>query len=421
MKVAYFDCQFGASGDMLLASLIGCGLPQDKLIIELNKIALPRGSFTLAVYDTTRCSLASKKVDVICTGQTEERHLSAIAEIIEKSSISQAARKLSLRIFKRLAQAEALVHGVTIDEVHFHEVGAIDAIVDIVGFAIAYDLLEIESAYVSPLPLGSGTVKTEHGIFPVPGPAVVNLTQEAKAPTKASTINYECLTPTGAAILTTVAQRWGGPPEMDEILATCYGAGTIDSTKYPNICRLFLGTCQQVDKTVSSRFESESIIAIEANLDDFSPQAIAYTVERLFESGALDVFVMPAVMKKGRSGHLLSVICKPENQLRIAELILSETSTIGVRSHHANRLIAQREWHPVTLSLGTAVRIKVARDLLGQIVNAQPEYEDCAHYATTHGVPLKMVLAEAMAEFQKQFCYSSTMKLPMEATQKIQK
>src|SRR5215470_8081020 len=195
MRIAYFDCRFGAAGDMLVAALLGAGLSQDDWLARVKKIALPEGSFRVEFSDVFRSSVAAKKVDVIGLGTEQERHLSDIAEIIATSKISQPAKDLALAIFERLAKAEAEVHGVTVDAVHFHEVGAIDAIVDIVGFAIGYDLLGIEASYASPLPLGSGCVQTDHGLFPIPGPAVVNLLKDAKAPTSATAIDFECLTP----------------------------------------------------------------------------------------------------------------------------------------------------------------------------------------------------------------------------------
>ncbi len=399
MKIAYFDCQFGAAGDMLLASMLAAGLSQERLLGELSKIALPPGSVEVKISDTIRCSIACKKVDVSCRHEHEERHLDEIVDIIERSEINPEAMKLSKRIFERLAQAEARVHGVPVSKVHFHEVGAVDAIVDIVGFAIGYHLLEIEASYVSAVPLGSGTVKTEHGLLAIPGPAVLNLLSDAKAPIRKAEINFECLTPTGAAILCTIADEWGTPPAMAGIIATGYGAGTKNPESWPNSVRLILA--DKKDSAASSvRFPHENIAVIEANLDDSSPQAIAFAVERLFEAGALDVAVLPAVMKKGRSGHLLSVLCKPDDQVRLQELILAETSTLGARTYTASRMLANREWKDIALSAGGSVRIKIARDLAGRIINAQPEYEDCAAYATAHKVPLKQVVAEAIAKFE---------------------
>ena len=243
-------------------------------------------------------------------------------------------------------------------------------------------------------------MKTEHGTIPVPAPAVVNLLATTPVPIISSPIDYECLTPTAAAILTTVVENWGTAPALDKIIGIGYGAGTRESSEWPNVVRVMLGE----KASTPSRFVSEQISIIEANLDDFSPQALAYTSEKLFAAGALDVAVIPAVMKKGRSGHFLSVICQPERQLPLQELILTETSTLGVRAYPAERLIAQRVWHPVAMAQGGTVRIKVALDTQHRTVNLQPEYEDCASYATAHNIPLKEVIAEALAK------YSSTNK-----------
>jgi uncharacterized protein (TIGR00299 family) protein len=437
LKIAFFDCAFGASGDMLLGSLIGLGLPEREWEAELNKIALPAGSFQIKITDVTRCSLAAKKVDVLMQPEDhnhhwhdhhhdhahehehphaehhdhaldhhheQERHLSEILDIIKNSRIDERAKELASKVFHRLAEAEAKVHGVTPNEVHFHEVGAIDAIVDIVGFAIGYAMLGIEHAVVSPLPIGSGLIKTQHGLFPVPGPATALIIQNAKAPIAGSRFKHECLTPTGAAILATIAGEWSQAPQMDCIDAIGYGAGTFNPAEFPNVLRVMLGQRPGAGGGLKSfsdeRFQSEIVAVLEANLDDFSPQALSYTQEKLFEEGALDVSVSPAVMKKGRSGQLLTIVCKPEHRKRLQELVLKETSTLGVRSHLLERLVAEREWNEVELD-GVKVRVKIARDRLGAVVNAQPEYEDCASYATEHGVPLKEVMAQALAQWRQ--------------------
>lgn len=397
MKIAHFDCQFGAAGDMLLAAMLHAGLPETEWLAELKKIALAKDSFAVSVSNTVRLSIACKKVEVACAGGDSERHLAEIVEIIEKSKISQAARSLAIKIFTRLAEAEGKVHGISPEEVHFHEVGAIDAIVDIVGFAIGFDLLGIEHATISPVPLGSGVTKTEHGLFPVPPPAVLHLLAEAQAPTRASEIDYECLTPTGAAILTTIGAAWGFAPAIDKINSIGYGAGTKESQLWPNVVRLVLGESERISS--SHRFDEEPLFVVEANIDDFSPQALSYAVDRLFEAGALDVAVIPAVMKKGRSGQILSVLTEPGDRSRIQELILAETSSIGVRSHQANRLVAEREWKQISLPRGGNIRIKVALDKSGTAINAQPEFEDCAAYAAAHSLPLKQVIAEAISAY----------------------
>jgi len=481
MKLAYFDCAFGAAGDMLLGALVAAGLPIERWLSELEKIDLPAGSFAVEISDVVRCTILAKKVDVHCLlthsqanageapappGQshsssevlshststasgeghsgshshshshssshshahsrsgaglhshhaddhldaeepapndhTPERNLPEILQIIAGSGISARAKELASAIFTRLGQAEASVHGLPIDQVHFHEVGAIDAIVDIVGFAVAYDLLGIEQSIVSALPVGSGLVKTRHGLFPVPGPAVINLMSESGAPVSASAFSHECLTPTGAAILTTIRASFGPMPSMT--IESCgYGAGTFNPAGFPNVCRVVIGQAAPQSlspvgsSTGESNFESDVVAVLEANLDDLSPQLLSFAMERLFEKGALDVSVTPVLMKKGRSGHQLSVVCKPEDRIILEELILTQTSSLGVRSYMCERLVACREWHEVNVGNDQKVRVKLARDRHGNLINAQPEYDDCAAYATEYGVPLKDVIAAALA------------------------
>jgi uncharacterized protein (TIGR00299 family) protein len=462
MKVAYFDCQFGAAGDMLLASLLGAGLLFDNWQRELSKVALPEGSFRVELIDVIRGTVACKKLEVhipasapieeSATGESTfnehhhahehhhfqehsrahhadsqdsghshnhdlenspdhghshnnyhhggTRHLSDVVQIIEDSRINPAAKALAARVFERLAVAEGKVHGKSKDEVHFHEVGAVDAIIDIVGFAIGYTMLGIEQSYVSAVPIGSGFIKSAHGTLPVPGPAVLYLLNEAGAATQSvPQPPFECLTPTGAAILAEVAVRWGTPPSFEKITSVGYGAGTRDPAGWPNACRSVLGEARAEG---SPRFTREPVAIVEANIDDLSPQALAYAVDRLLAAGALDVVVLPAVMKKGRSGHLIQVIGKVADRIQIEELLLAQTTSIGCRSHIAERAVADRQWQEVKMEGGEIVRVKVAKDLSGTIINAQPEFDDCARYATARGVPLKEVLAEAMARYRQQ-------------------
>lgn len=411
MKVAYFDCQFGAAGDMLVAALIDAGLDEQKWQSELSGIALPKDSFSVSFEDAIRCSVTCKKLK-ISPDEMEvdydhehvhdhERSFVEILEIINKSQISAKAKDLAVAIFRRLGEAEAKVHGVKLDEVHFHEVGSIDSIVDIVGFAIGYDLLGIEKSFVSPLPLGGGTVKTAHGLFPVPGPAVVELITKSSVPIAPSDFQYECLTPTGAAILTTIASSFGNDSHIQTLQNVGTGGGTFNPKDHPNICRILIG--EGVDNLSSgdgSRFATETIVVVEANLDDCSPQALAYAQEQLFAHDALDVFVVPALMKKSRSGHLLTVLCKPQDADRLKEIILCQTTTIGVRSYRAERTFAERKFEEVTLSKGGRVRVKIAYDKFGKVINSQPEYEDCASYASLHGLPLKDVINEAQSKLK---------------------
>lgn len=439
MRTAFFDCPFGAAGDMLLGALIDAGLDIEAWQAELAKIDLPPGSFSVRPEKLLRCGIHSTKLHVFLNAQDaheyehkhdlEHRHqqhsdehghanehhhehdhahrgLSEILQIIENSSINPGAKKLAAAIFSRLGVAEAKVHGVTADEVHFHEVGAVDAIVDIVGFSIAYDLMGIERSIVSPLPVGGGTIASMHGEFPVPGPATLELLRESRAPLAQSSLDYECLTPTGAAILTTIAERFGFSPDLAAIDAIGYGAGSLNPDGHPNVCRIVVGQSvanKSGDRSSSSaRYRSELVAVVECNFDDLSPQVISYTSQRLLSEGALDVFVTSCTMKKGRSGHMLSVLCKLEDRLRIKEILLAETSTLGVRSSVTERLIAERELKKIDIKTGEAtaqsIRVKIGRDLEGNIINVQPEFEDCASVARSTGTPLKDVLRVATSK-----------------------
>ncbi len=469
MHTAFFDCPFGAAGDMLLGAMIDAGLNVEHWKKELAKIDLPEGSFSVRPEKLLRCGVHSTKLHVFLKAEDAHEHdhkhglshehhehshthdhshdhehhdhghshehghshdqehshdhdhshghghhnnhdsdhphrgLSEILRIIEHSAIKPGAKKLAAEIFTRLGVAEAKVHGVTPDDVHFHEVGAVDAIVDIVGFAIAYDLMGVEKSIVSALPVGGGTVSSMHGEFPVPGPATLELLKEARAPLAQTSIDYECLTPTGAAILTTIAERFGSQPDMSAIDAIGYGAGSLNPTGHPNVCRVVIG--QSMPKkgseknAPSSRYRSELVAVVECNFDDLSPQVISYTSEKLLAEGALDVFVTPCTMKKGRSGHQLSVICRMADELRVKEILLAETSTLGVRSNVTERLIAEREIKNVVIGANQknaqSVRVKVGKDLDGKVINVQPEFEDCASYARATGTPLKEVLGAA--------------------------
>jgi hypothetical protein len=506
MKVAYFDCQFGAAGDMLCASLLASGLNFELWQAELHKIALPEGSFEVAAEDVMRCLVAAKKIVVKCHhsehshGDGHQRHEHAhhheheyeqkhdrenehdrvhdhahdhahhhepvhkhnhehdvshealdthhhegphgrsvkeILAIIEASGISARAKSLSCEIFRNLAISEGRVHGVEPENVHFHEVGAVDAIVDIVGFCVGYTLLGIEKSVVSPLTLGGGTVRTQHGLYPVPGPATAYLVEMAGAPVNSLDIRFECLTPTGAAILATIADSWGAAPSFEKIDSIGYGAGTLNPPSHPNVVRTFIGNCSSIAKQSFSsqyvqlgenselaygiadgagasilgsqsdhtangelnQFRIEIIAVIEANVDDCPPNIIAYTLEKALAEGALDISVVPATMKKGRSGHLITVLAKPQDRRKLETLILKETSSLGVRSYLVERLVAEREFAEVKLSESWSIRIKIGRDLNGNIVNLQPEYADCATYAERHGLPLKEVFEQALAQY----------------------
>ena len=455
MKVAYFDCQFGAAGDMLNAALLAAGADEAAWRSALARLPLPKVELRLSQVE--RCNLIATKLDVLDEhgesfdapsdhhhdhassdhhhddapsdhhhdhapgdhhhhhapsdhhhhhAPTEHHHglehshshLPEILQLIDHADLTPGATSLAKRIFSRLADAEAKVHGVPAEQVAFHEVGAVDSIIDIVGFSIAYDSLQIEKSFGSAVAVGSGTVKTQHGLFPVPGPATFYLLENARMPMASSSIGFECLTPTGAAILAEVVSQWGKQPELTTVGRVGYGAGTKNPPTWPNVCRVVIG--ESGATMGGARFAAEALSVIEANIDDFSPQALSTVMERLLGAGAMDVTLTPVVMKKGRAGHILSVLCKPEDRYRLQEQILDETSSIGVRWYAAERLVAHREWQEVELSPGRRVRIKIARDNQGHIVNMQPEFEDCARYADEHKVPVKEVLIDALSRYR---------------------
>ena len=392
MNIAYFDCQFGAAGDMLLGSMVAAGLSLDTLQAELSGLPLPAGSYKVTVEDTFRCDLRCKKLNVITGEHHPVRKLSDILAIIDNSSLRSAAKEMSRNIFKRLAEAEAHVHGIAVNDVHFHEVGAIDAIVDIVGFAIGYEILEIEESFVSALPLGSGLVKTEHGVFPIPAPATIQLLSAAGARISSDCFNQECITPTGAAILSSITTSYGLIPDMSKIKSIGYGAGSMNPDDHPNVCRLIIGDRQQS----AARWTKETIVVLETNLDDLSPQIISYCSELLFAAGALDVIVLPATMKKGRTGHVLQVLCRPDDQFKLEDIIFSQTSALGVRNNLCRRSVSRRRWKEVQMENGDIIRIKLGEDQNGITVNIQPEFEDCAAYALKYNRPVKQVIHEVL-------------------------
>jgi len=316
------------------------------------------------------------------------RGLTDICGIISAASISDAAKKTAIAIFEALGAAEAKIHSTSIESVHFHEVGAVDAIVDIVCAAVGTEALGIDEIICSALNLGGGTVKCAHGTFPVPAPATVELL--AGAPVYASGLQAELVTPTGAAIVKTLARRFAAFPEM-KIEKSGYGAGSRDFPGHPNVVRLTVG--ETTSNALAAKTASEPIAVLEANLDDLNPQVFGYVMDRLLEEGALDAFGMPVQMKKNRPGTLLTVLCKPEDASKLTQLLFTETTTLGVRRRDEVRQTLARRWENVRTPWGE-VRIKIA-SMNGTVTNYAPEYEDCRRIAAEHHVPLKTVMQEA--------------------------
>jgi uncharacterized protein (TIGR00299 family) protein len=441
MRIAYLECFSGMSGDMFLGALIDAGVsPQ---LLEDTVAALNLGA-RLEISRVLRSGISATKVDVRVGGEKDlprpeygeqqcdpedhpharehlahshlasgeiaraevpapqehthacehshssnhGRGLTEICLIISAASISDGAKKTAIAIFEALGRAEAKIHNTSVESVHFHEVGAVDAMVDIVCAAVGAEALGVEEFICSPLNVGGGTVKCAHGTFPVPAPATVKLLGDA--PVYSSGLQAELVTPTGAAIVKTLASRFAAFPEM-KIEKSGYGAGSRDFPGHPNVVRLTLG--QSASSAIAANTASETVTVLEANLDDLNPQVFGYVMDRLLDEGALDVFGTPVQMKKNRPGTLLTVLCKPEDSGKLTQLIFTETTTLGVRRRDETRQTLARRWESVGTPWGE-VRIKVA-SMNGTVTNYAPEYEDCRRIAAEHRVPLKAVMQEA--------------------------
>jgi pyridinium-3,5-bisthiocarboxylic acid mononucleotide nickel chelatase len=392
MKIAYLDCFSGISGDMTLGALVDAGCPLGEIEAQLRRLPVP--GWTISAEKVVRRGFRATQVKVVSSDPQRHRSLSEILQLIERAQLPQPVSDRASSIFTRLGQAEALVHGVPVEKVHFHEVGAVDAIVDIVGAAAGFALLGIEEFFCSPLNVGGGRVQSAHGSLPVPAPATAELLRGA--PTYSSGIQRELVTPTGAAIVATTAREFGPQPEMT-VAAIGLGAGSNDLAEQANVLRLFVG--EAAAACAGEAGLEENIVVLEANLDDMSPQIYGFFAERALQAGALDVFSIPVQMKKNRPGQLITVLCKPADREKFTELLFRETTTLGVRQSSVTRRTLQRESIAVETSLGP-IRMKIAR-FHGQILNVAPEYEDCQKVAAERGVPLKQVLAEAAFQFQK--------------------
>jgi pyridinium-3,5-bisthiocarboxylic acid mononucleotide nickel chelatase len=387
MRLLYFDCFAGISGDMTLGALVDAGADRRMLVEQLAQLDF--GNFEVRFEQVDRAGIAATRAVVETGEHHHHRGLSQIVKIIERSRLSAGVKERATRIFTRLAGAEARVHNVPVDDVHFHEVGALDAIVDVVGACIGFELLGVERFIASPLHVGSGTVEMAHGRFPVPPPAVTELLRER--PVYATDIVGELVTPTGAAIVSTLCENHGPLPAM-RLQATGYGAGGRTYEKFPNVLRVLVGE-------VETDAQNERLVMLETNLDDVSPQVVGHLMERAFKRGALDCFFTPVQMKKNRPGVLVSVLCRPAERDALTQLIFDETTTLGVRSYEVERRALARESVTVETRFG-AVRVKLARQH-GRLTHATPEYEDCRVAAEQHGVPLRDVESAARTEFFK--------------------
>ena len=446
--IAYFDCFSGISGDMVLGALVDAGADLAALESELRKLGLngwsisaekvrrrsivatqvkvrvsddsgkgDHGHGTGGVAPASRRPLSSAmdsrehehgraRAEAARTPTHQHRGLTEIVQMIDAAGLAPRAAERAENIFRRLGEAEAKVHGVPVEKVHFHEVGAVDSIIDIVGAAIGFDLLGIDAFACSAFDVGGGHVHTEHGLLPVPAPATVELLRGA--PTHSSGIQRELVTPTGAAIATTLSTTFGAIPAM-RLRAVGYGAGSADLVEKPNVLRLFIG--DRIESEAGESFTGSGfaganpetrdtpITVIETNVDDMSPQIYGYFAEKALAAGALDVFSTAAQMKKNRPGLLITLLSEAQDVAPLIDLIFRETTTIGVRTYDVRRKTLDREFVPVETQFGK-VRMKVSR-MNGSLLNATPEYDDCQRIAVERNVPLKEVIAAASFEFQK--------------------
>lgn len=406
--IGYLDLPSGISGDMFLGCLIDAGWPIEQLRGTLSRLKLPTSEWSIEARSVLKgpAPLRATLVDVrvaepipqqhrfVVTSSPAQSHrnLPEICNIINASDLPEEVKRRSISVFQRLAGAEARVHGTTVDQIHFHEVGALDAIVDIVGTVSGLHELGLERIYASALPLGHGWIDSQHGRLPLPAPATIELLSAAGAPTCPAPGPGELVTPTGAALVCELASFEQPPMRLQRV---AIGAGQRE-TPWPNVARLWLG-----EALTGSARSTDSIVQIETNIDDMNPQFYAPLSDQLFAAGALDVWLVPMQMKKGRPGVLLGVLTPGSRQLEVADLILRHTTTLGVRVQPVQRHEAERELHEVQTSFGT-VRVKVKR-WKGQLIGAVPEYEDCRRLAESAGVAVRLVHDAASAAAHAMF------------------
>ena len=393
MKLAYFDCFSGISGDMALGALVDAGCDAGHLRAELRGLQV--SGWELSAEKVWKNGMAATWVKVTTEDQRKHRSLSTILDILQKSQLAPIVRERAAAIFTKLGEAEARVHDVPIEKIHFHEVGAVDAIVDIVGACIGFHVLGVERFACSPLNVGGGTAKMAHGILPVPAPATANLLRGK--PTYSNGVQRELVTPTGAAIVATLCDSFGPQPAMS-VNAIGYGAGTSDLEGQPNVVRIMIGEAAGHSLGNAVAGFDEEIAVIEANLDDMNPQIYGYFLEKALSAGALDVYTTPVQMKKNRPGTLLTVLCKPQDTNSLMSLIFAETTTFGVRTYRAARRVLPREFVSVATRFGD-VRIKVSR-VNGRVLRVAPEYDDCRKLAVEKNIPLQQVIAEALRSYE---------------------
>lgn len=385
MKIIGYDCFSGISGDMNLGAMIDLGVDTKYLIDELNKLNLP--GWELLVQKDQRHGITGTKVTVNQTRHEHaHRHLSDIEKIIKDSTLDSKTKELSGKIFMKIAQAEAKVHGISIDNVHFHEVGAIDSIIDVVGAAICFNALNVDAVHVSTVELGGGFVKCDHGKLPVPAPATAEIIKGI--PVKKDGIDFEATTPTGAAILATLGTDFN-PDLAIRIEKTGYGVGQKEHHDVPNLLRVFLG------ETIANPGAGHDALHLECNIDDMNPEFFDYISDRLFKAGASDVFFSNIIMKKGRPGILLNVICETELSDTVKNIIFTESTSLGIRTFPFRKDTLVRKFETIQSVYG---ELTVKRSYYnGKEVSCKPEYEDCKHVAAEKGIPVKEVYNNIMA------------------------
>jgi uncharacterized protein (TIGR00299 family) protein len=397
-RTLYLDCFAGASGDMLVGAMLDCGLDFELLRSELLKLGVE--GYELSLKRVDRSGISAAKFDVHLAGESHShghehhhhghRSLSEIKRIIASSSLSEQVKRRAQTIFQRIGEAESKIHDIPVEAVHFHEVGAIDSIVDVVGACVAFDVLKIERIISSPLHVGSGTFQCAHGTYPVPGPATAELLKGV--PVYSKDVEGELVTPTGAAIISTLAEGYGPMPMM-KIEKIGYGAGTRDYPKFPNALRAVVGELgEDADLTPGA------VTVVEANIDDLNAQVFGYLMEKALAAGALDIFYTPVQMKKNRPGVLLTLLCNPQDRERMCDLIFRETTTLGVRYRNERRDILSREFVTVETEYGP-IRVKVSRARDGRVMNASPEFEDCRVAAEKSGVGLRDAQTAALKAY----------------------
>ena len=390
MTLAWFGCEAGASGDMFLGALVDAGAPLEVMQSAVDAVGVEH--VALRAREVTRAGLAAIQVEVRAPRSDVVRTWGNIRGLLETADLDDAVRARALDVFARLARAEAAAHRVSPEQVHFHEVGALDAIADVVGSCAGLHALGVQRADASAVAVGSGMVRSEHGLLPVPAPAVLSLLAEADAPIHAGPVAGEMCTPTGAALLSATVTRWGGLPPM-RVRASGSGAGVRDHDEVPNVLRLVLGEPAELEADDHGRADQE--IVLESNVDDLDPRLWPAVLAALFKAGASDAWLTPILMKKGRPAHTLSVLTTPEHADAVRRVVFTESSTIGLREHPVAKRALVREMRTVTVD-GIDIAVKVAL-VDGEVANVAPEYDDVAAAAARLGRPVKAVLAAAVA------------------------